>query len=93
MEVDDLTDDEDAVNHPKHYNSGRIEVAEAIEDWKLDFHCGNVVKYVARAGKKDPTKEIEDLMKARWYLNRKIELLEAERENRPAVKPNEMARR
>ncbi len=58
------------VNHPSHYNSGKVEVVEAIEDWKLGFHRGNAVKYIARAGKKDPSKEIEDLEKASWYLKR-----------------------
>lgn len=65
------------VNHPHHYNSGKIEVIEALEDWKLNFHRGNAVKYIARAGKKDPSKEIEDLQKAVWYLLRDIELLKS----------------
>jgi hypothetical protein len=78
------------VSHPPHYNSGKIEVIEAIEDWQLGFHLGNVVKYVARAGKKDPAKEVEDLEKSRWYLNRKIELLQAERDKREPVRPNDM---
>jgi len=62
------------VDHPKHYNTGRIEVIDAIEDWKLGFHLGNVVKYVARAEHKG--KPLEDLKKAQWYLNRAIEKLE-----------------
>lgn len=62
------------VDHPKHYNAGRIEVIDAIEDWKLGFHLGNVVKYVARAEHKG--KPLEDLKKAVWYLNRAIEKLE-----------------
>ena len=37
------------VNHPPHYNRGRFEVIDVIEDWGCDFHLGNVVKYVARA--------------------------------------------
>lgn len=65
----------DAVNHPSHYTDGKIEVIDFIEDKQLDFHLGNTVKYVARAGKKDPTKTIEDLEKAKWYLQRKIDLL------------------
>ena len=65
----------DPVNRPSHYTSGKIEVIDFIEDQQLGFHLGNCVKYVARAGKKDPTKEIEDLEKGRWYLNRKIEQL------------------
>lgn len=65
----------ETVNHPKHYNSGKIEVIEFLEDQKLDFHCANAVKYICRAGRKDPTKEVEDLKKAIWYLQRKIEVL------------------
>lgn len=65
----------DAVNHPSHYSSGKIEVIEAIEDWKLGFNLGNAVKYVARAGKKDPAKTKEDLEKAIWYIRRQIELM------------------
>lgn len=78
------------VNHPGWYASGRIEVIEAIEDWKLDFALANTVKYVARAGKKDPSREIEDLEKAAWYLARKIERLKAEKEGRQVVRPNDM---
>ena len=66
----------DIVNHPSHYTDGKIEVIDFIEDKKLNFHRGNAVKYISRAGKKDPTKEIEDLKKAQWYLNREIERLE-----------------
>lgn len=66
----------DNVNHPSHYTSGKIEVIDFIEDQKLPYHLGNVVKYVARAGKKDPTKTVEDLKKAAWYLARYIQLLE-----------------
>lgn len=66
------------VEHPPHYNTGKIEVWDAIVDWQLDFLLGNVVKYVARAGHKGP--EIEDLKKAREYLNKKIALLEGEPE-------------
>lgn len=64
------------VNHPSHYNDGEIEVIDYIEDKKLNFHLGNVVKYISRAGKKCPDKEIEDLKKAKWYLDRYIEMLE-----------------
>lgn len=63
------------VTHPSHYNQGKIEVIEAIEDWKMSFHLGNAIKYIARAGRKDPTKEVVDLEKAIWYLRRHIELL------------------
>jgi hypothetical protein len=62
------------VDHPRHYNEGGVEVIEAIEAWRLGFHLGNVVKYVARANYKG--KPLEDLKKAQWYLNRAIEKLE-----------------
>lgn len=68
----------DNVNHPAHYGGedDLYEVIKVIEAWGLDFHLGNAVKYIARAGKKDPVKELEDIKKARWYLNRKIQELE-----------------
>ena len=53
----------DSVNHPSHYTSGKIEVIDFIDDQQLSYEKGNVIKYVCRAGKKDPTKEIEDLKK------------------------------
>lgn len=58
------------VNHPYHYNFGSIEVIDVIEDWKLGFHLGNAVKYIARAGHKENAEE--DIRKAIWYLNRYI---------------------
>lgn len=59
------------VNHPQHYNAGKIEAIDVIEDWKLNFSLGCVVKYICRAEFKDST--IQDLEKASWYLNREIE--------------------
>lgn len=67
----------DAVNHPAHYTTGKIEVIDFITDKKLNFCRGNAVKYIVRAGLKDPDKEIEDLEKAIFYLNREIEDLKA----------------
>jgi hypothetical protein len=64
----------EAVNHPPHYNQGKIEVIDAIEDWGLDFNAGNVVKYVARHQHK--AEPLEDLKKARWYLDRIIKGME-----------------
>lgn len=66
----------DSVNHPSHYASGKIEVIDFIEDKELGFHLGNAIKYISRAGKKDPDKTIEDLKKAIWYINRQISVLE-----------------
>jgi len=67
-------DKHDPVNNPSHYTSGKIEVIDFIEDKGLNFHRGNVIKYVARADKKG--KELEDLKKAMWYLQREINRLE-----------------
>lgn len=67
----------DPVNHPSHYTDGKIEVIDFIEDKKLNFHRGNAVKYISRAGKKDPTKEKEDIKKAIWYLQRDVQRMEA----------------
>lgn len=60
----------DAVNHPLHYTRGKIEVIDFIEDQQLPYHLGNVIKYIARAGYKGD--KLEDLKKARWYLDRYI---------------------
>ena len=66
------------VNHPDHYQSRNgIEVIDIIEgqDWGKGFNRGNAIKYILRAGAKNPEKEIEDLQKAAWYINREIERL------------------
>lgn len=65
--------DTDAVNHPSHYTFGKYEVIDVIMDWELNFCRANAIKYIARAGRKDPTKEVEDLQKAVFYLNKDIE--------------------
>ena len=70
----------DMVNHPSHYTDGSIEVIDFIEDKKLNYHRGNALKYLCRAGKKDPEKEVEDLQKAVWYINREIQRLEAQKQ-------------
>lgn len=64
----------DPINHPPHYTFGKIEVIDVIEDWGLSFHLAQVVKYVARS--KHKGKELEDLRKAQFYLNRLITSLE-----------------
>lgn len=68
----------ESVNHPTHYGGedNTYEAIKVIEAWGLDFCLGNVVKYISRAGKKDPAKELEDLKKASWYLNRRIEQIQ-----------------
>lgn len=59
------------VNNPKHYNTGKIEVIDFIEDQNLGFHLGNVIKYICRS--KHKGNETQDLDKALWYLQRYIE--------------------
>ena len=62
----------DPVNHPKHYGGEEdpYEAIKVIEAWELDFHLGNAVKYISRAGKKGSRSE--DLKKAIWYLQRVV---------------------
>lgn len=72
----------DTINHPAYYGGADnpYEVIKVVEEWKLDFHLGNAVKYIARAGKKDADKTIEDLQKAIWYIQRKIEKVKQDTE-------------
>lgn len=77
---ENMTKAHDAVNHPSHYTDGKIEVIDFIEDKKLGYHLGNAIKYIARAGKKDPAKKVEDLQKAAWYILREIDRLKKEAE-------------
>jgi hypothetical protein len=63
----------DLVNHPPHYKVGGIETIDFIEAKGLGYHLGNAVKYISRAGLKGTNTGLEDLKKARWYLDRAIE--------------------
>lgn len=68
----------DSVNRPRHYCEGRkYEPIDVIEDWGLDFHLGNAVKYISRAGRKGDA--VEDLEKAVWYIQREIDRLKRNR--------------
>lgn len=66
---------EEQVNHPEHYGGEKnpYEAIKVIEAWDLGFCLGNTIKYIARAGKKDEI--IQDLEKAKWYLDRRIQQL------------------
>ena len=70
----------DNVNHPSHYDGedNPYEAIKVIEAWNLGFCLGNAVKYISRVGKKDKSKEVEDLEKAVWYLQREINKLKGE---------------
>lgn len=61
---------DDKVNSPSHYKVGGIETIDFIEAKQLDYHLGNVVKYISRADYKD--EKLENLKKAQWYLNRAV---------------------
>ena len=66
------------INHPLHYGGedNPYEAIKVIDAWGLGFCLGNTVKYISRAGMKDPEKELEDLKKALWYLDHHIKNLE-----------------
>lgn len=68
---------QEQVNHPNHYGgeNNPYEAIKVIDAWELNFNLGNTVKYIARAGKKDANKTIQDLQKAKWYLQREIDKL------------------
>jgi len=69
--------DFNAIDRPAHYTEGRqFEPIEVIEDWQLNFRLANTVKYISRAGRKKDA--LEDLRKARWYLDREIQRLEVD---------------
>ena len=75
-ELDIKEDKKEMVDHPSHYNMGKYEAIDVIEDWELGFNLGNTVKYISRAGHKDNI--LQDLKKALWYLDREIQRLEKE---------------
>lgn len=68
------------INHPSHYNSSHFEVIDFIEIFDLDFCLGNAVKYICRAGKKNPDTLVEDLEKAKWYLEEERRFLSLKKE-------------
>ena len=71
------------VNHPGHYGGEHnvYESIKVIDAWSLGFSLGNAVKYISRAGKKNSDKELEDLKKAKWYLDHHIKNLETKLNN------------
>lgn len=76
------------INHPSHYGGDTTyEAIKVIEAWELGFNLGNVVKYISRAGKKPKNYKVEDLLKAKWYLDREIEMLENAYTEKESRKP------
>jgi|TARA_Y100000361_G_C11160908_1_gene347260 hypothetical protein len=77
-----MSDDFDSVLNPSHYVKGRVyEPVRVIEDWGLNYHLGNALKYISRAGRKENAEQ--DISKAIWYLTRRLEF---EREQRDTDK-------
>lgn len=74
---------ENPVESPPHYTAGTIQPIEYIEaqGWGADYCRGNVIKYITRAGKKDPKKTIEDLDKAIWYVQRLKQILKGDNDD------------
>jgi hypothetical protein len=69
--------DPEKVNHPTHYGGDTVyEHIKVVDAWGLNYALGNATKYICRAGKKDPATQLEDLKKARWYLDHEIQRLE-----------------
>jgi hypothetical protein len=71
-----IVDEKEHVDHPSHYNQGQIEVIDYIEDlgWGEEFCAGNAIKYISRYKYKD--KPLQDLQKAKWYVERLISYYE-----------------
>ena len=71
------------VNNPAHYGGkhNQYEAIKVIDAWGLGFSLGNTIKYISRAGKKNPAAELEDLKKAKWYLEHHIQNLEKIKEH------------
>ena len=57
---------------PSHYTRGSIEVWDFIRDQQLNYHLGNAIKYICRAGFKSPDTKVEDLKKAIHYLENEL---------------------
>jgi len=72
-----MENNKEQVNHPQHYGGedNTYEAIKVIDAWDLGFSLGNTIKYISRAGKKGKNKELEDLSKAKWYLEHHIEQL------------------
>ncbi len=81
--IPDNFQNKEQVNHPNHYGGENniYEAIKVIDNWGLGVSLGNAVKYISRAGKKNPEKEIEDLKKAIWYIQHHIEVLKESNKN------------
>lgn len=76
--VEDKKSEINQISHPSHYCFGKYEPVKVIQDWGLSFCLGNVIKYLARTGRKDGNSKLQDLLKAKQYIEFEIEGLENE---------------
>lgn len=79
--MEDKKPESNQISHPPHYCFGKYEPVKVIQDWELSFCLGNVLKYIARAGRKDGNSKMQDLLKAKQYIEFEIEGLENENNN------------
>lgn len=70
----------DKISNPAHYTYSKFEPKDVIREYNLNFNLGNVIKYIVRAGRKDGNTILDDLRKARQYLDFEIEFLEKDSE-------------
>ena len=70
--------EKEQVQHPSHYRGGTYEAINVIKAWDLNFCLGNALKYICRAGLKDPSTAVQDLEKAIFYLQDEIKTRKAE---------------
>lgn len=61
-------------HNPSHYQHGKIQVWDFIADQDVDYFTGNVIKYICRAGKKEGESELDDLLKAKAYIEKKLDI-------------------
>lgn len=76
--VEDKKTESNKILHPSHYCFGKYEPVKVIQDWGLSFCLGNVIKYLARAGRKEGNSKLQDLLKAKQYIEFEIEGIENE---------------
>ena len=79
--MEDKKSESNQISHPPHYCFGKYEPVKVIQDWELSFFLGNVAKYLARAGRKEGNSKLQDLLKAKQYIEFEIEGLENENNN------------
>lgn len=73
------TNEYNTMVRPPHYRFGKYEPVKVIQDWGLSFCLGNVIKYLARAGRKEGNTKLQDLEKEKQYIEFEIEEIKVEK--------------